>query len=80
MYRDLIMKFKSGRGGARPGAGRPKGIHTLIKPESDRRQTIGVRLPKWMVQWLKKHDESAGRVIERALLMAHKLKEPKERR
>jgi hypothetical protein len=33
-----------------------------------------------MVQWLKKHDESAGRVIERALLMAYKLKEPKERR
>ena len=52
------MKFKSGRGGARPNAGRPKGIRKPIKPESERRQTIGVRLPAWMVQWLKNHDEA----------------------
>jgi hypothetical protein len=74
------MKFKSGRGGARPGAGRPKGIYKPIKPESERRQTIGVRLPKWMVQWLKNHDDPAGRVIEKALMMVYKLKEPEERR
>ena len=74
------MKFKSGRGGARPNAGRPKGIRKRIKPESERRQTIGVRLPAWMVQWLKNHDDPAGRVIERALIMTYDLKKPKERR
>ena len=73
-----MMEFKSGRGGARPNAGRPKGIRKPIKPESERRQTIGVRLPRWMVQWLKKHDEPAGRLIERALFMTYKLKEPKK--
>ena len=74
------MKFKSGRGGVRPNAGRPKGIRKPIKSESERRQTIGVRLPSWMVQWLKKHDEPAGRVIEEALMKQYKLKQPDGKR
>ena len=68
------MKFKSGRGGVRPNAGRPKGIRKPNKLETERRQTIGVRLPPWMVQWLKNHDEPAGRIMEEALINYYKLK------
>ena len=74
------MVFKSGRGGARPNAGRPKGIHKPIKSATQRRHTVGVRLPAWMVDWLKSHDRPAGRIIEEALIATYKLKEPKERR
>jgi hypothetical protein len=74
------MVFKSGRGGARQNAGRPKGIRKPIKSATLKRQTIGVRLPAWMVDWLKSHDRPAGRIIEEALIAMHKLKEPKERR
>ena len=76
----LLMVFKSGRGGARPNAGRPRGIRKPIKNAAHKRQTIGVRLPAWMVDWLKNHDEPAGWLIEEALLTMHNLKEPKERR
>jgi hypothetical protein len=31
-----------------------------------------------MVQWLKKHDEPAGRVIEEAIIKYYKLKQPDE--
>lgn len=68
-----MNKFKSGRGGQREGAGRPKGIFKPIKAPEDRRQTIGVRLPAAMVAWLKSHTEPAGRLIERALRKTFKL-------
>jgi len=73
------MRFESGRGGARPGAGRPKGIHTPIKAQAVKRQTIGVRLPAWMVEWVKGQNEPAGRIIEKAIINTFNLKEPKER-
>lgn len=64
------------RGGKRQGAGRPKGsVYALEK----RRRNVTVRLPLWLYDWLKNHPESSGRLIERALVMTHKLKEPKER-
>jgi hypothetical protein len=70
--KELKMDFKSGRGGKRQGAGRPKGIYKQIKDPIDRRQTIGVRLPLYMVDWLKLQDQPAGRIIEAALLNIHR--------
>lgn len=51
--------------GKRKGAGRPKGSTTV--EEKMRRATIGVRLPKYMIKWLKDHKEPAGRIIEGAV-------------
>ena len=65
------------RGGTRPGAGRPKGSKY---PKARRRKPINVRLPLWLADWLKKHPESSGRLIERALIMTYELKEPKTKR
>ena len=67
-----MTKFKSGRGGAREGAGRPKGIHKQIKDPIERRETIGIRLPAYMVDWLKYQNQPAGRIIERALLEVYR--------
>jgi hypothetical protein len=65
------------RGGKRPGAGRPKGS-TISKGK--KRKTVSVCIPPWLADWLKNHPESSGRLIERALIMTYKIKEPKERR
>jgi hypothetical protein len=62
------------RGGKRPGAGRPK---ASTYPKERRRKPINVRLPLWLVDWLKKNPESSGRLIERASMMTYDIKEPK---
>jgi hypothetical protein len=67
--------FKSGRGGKRRGAGRPKG--TTIPPEK-RRKPFGVRLPLWLIEWVRSQDTPSGRLIERALIQTYGLKKPKE--
>ena len=64
------------RGGKRPGAGRPKGS-TL--PEDQKRQRFQIRLPQYVIKWLRSEPESAGRLVERALIMTYGIKEPKER-
>lgn len=68
-----ILKI-SGRGGKRPGAGRPVGS---VYPVEKRRKPVNVRLPLWLAEWLKKHPESSGRLIERALIEYYTLHEPK---
>jgi hypothetical protein len=65
------------RGGPRPGSGRPKGS---VIPEDQRRLRYQVRLPRYVIEWLRNHPESAGRLVERAVCMVYKIKEPKERR
>jgi hypothetical protein len=65
------------KGGKRPGAGRPKGS---TYPIERRRKPINVRLPLWLADWLKKHPEPSGRLIERALIMTYDIKEPKNER
>ena len=65
------------RGGARPGSGRPKGS---TFPEDQRRHRYMLRLRQHVIDWLRKHPESSGRLVERALIMTYELKEPKERR
>jgi hypothetical protein len=63
--------FKSGRGGYRPGSGRPK-VATHLK----RVKLTPFRLPQWIVDWLKARPESGGRLIEEALIKYFKLKPP----
>jgi len=67
----------TGRGGKRPGAGRPKGS---TYPPEKQRKAVNIRLPLWIADWLKSHPESSGRLIERALIMTYDLKEPKAKR
>jgi len=66
--------IKSGRGGKRPGAGRPKG--TAI-PREKRRKPFGVRLPLWLIEWVRSQDTPSARLIERALILTYGLKRPK---
>lgn len=75
--RNNYLKGDLMRGGKRPGAGRPKGS---TMPRELKRKVFNVRLPAWLCKWLTEHPESTGRLIERALIMTYKLKEPKERR
>ena len=67
--------FESGRGGYRPGAGRPKAA-THLK----RVKLTPFRLPQWIVDWIRQQPKSGGRVIEEAMIHHYNLKEPKERR
>ena len=55
------------RGGARPGAGRPS-TGTVM---------VSVRLPKWLVDWLRAQPESQAGLIVDALRRRYKLKPPK---
>jgi hypothetical protein len=63
--------FESGRGGYRPGAGRPK-TATRLK----RVKLTPFRLPQWIVDWLRARPESGGQLIEEALINHFKLKPP----
>ena len=65
------------RGGARPGSGRPKGS---TMPDNQKRHRYQIRLPGYVIKWLQNHPESAGHLVERAVCMVYKIKEPKERR
>ena len=65
--------FESGRGGYRPGAGRPKAA-THLK----RVKLTPFRLPQWIVDWLRARPESGGRLIEEALINHFDLKPPKK--
>lgn len=66
------MKHKSGRGGARIGAGRKAGIATGARiDEANRRHRYQVRLPKHLIDWLRAQPESAGRIVEDALIEVH---------
>ena len=48
-------------GGKRQGAGR-KPAHPLLK-----RENITVKLPHWLIEWLRGEDESQAVLIETAL-------------
>jgi len=65
------------RGGKRPRSGRPKGS-TI--PEDQKRHRYQIRLPGYVIEWLRGQPESAGRLVERALCMVYNIKESKERR
>ena len=60
-----ITKPKNGPGGARPGAGCPKGM-VHVSPE-DRRIPVQIRLPQHLVDWLYTLDPSLTKSIEYAV-------------
>ena len=71
------MIFKSGRGGYRPGGGRPKG--STMPVHLKRVKLTPFRLPQWIIDWIQQQPKSGGRVIEEAMIHHYNLKEPKER-
>ena len=64
----MNAELKSGRGGARKGAGRPPGKGKRRVPDRDRRERIGIRLPAHMIEWLRDQDLNPGRIIEIVLM------------
>ena len=58
------------RGGSREGAGAPK------KPPALKKESINVKLPKWLIGWMDNQPESRAVLIEEALKRRHKLKPP----
>lgn len=63
---------KPGRGGARPGAGRP----TL--PYATKKHLISLKLPGWLLQWMETQDKSRAELIEDALREVHGIGPPPE--
>lgn len=57
-------------GGARNGAGRK-----LAQPEL-KKIPVGIKLPRWLVEWMREQPESQAVLIEDALKRRHKLKPP----
>lgn len=47
-------------------------------PAADKRQGVYIKIPPWLKSWLKQQPGSQGATIEKALMKAHKLKEPKK--
>lgn len=45
-------------------------------PPSMRRVNVPLRLPEWLVQWMAEQPETPAKLIEAALLLAHKLRGP----
>jgi len=56
--------------GKRKGVGRPYADLQLV------RVPIGLRLPQWLLTWLRSQDVSQSVLIEQALCRVHKLKPP----
>ena len=56
------------RGGARKGAG------CKPAPEHLKRERVTIRLPKWLIEWLKKYTNQ-GKTIEDALIKQHKIQD-----
>lgn len=61
----------SNHGGKREGAGRP------FVNEDLKRNTMPVRIPQWLISVIDSLDGSRGKVVEEAVIKAHKLKPPK---
>jgi len=57
-------------GGERKGAGR-KPAPTELK-----KIPVGMKLPRWLVEWMRAQPESQAVLIEDALKRRHKLKPP----
>jgi hypothetical protein len=59
---------KSNAGGARAGAGRPT-INPLL-----RKSPATVKLPQWLLDWMREQDEAQSVLIEQAMIKTYKLK------
>ena len=51
-----------------PRRGRPAVSHEAM------RIPVTVKLPRWLVEWLRAQDEPQSRIIEKAIFKAHKMK------
>lgn len=72
---ELAQPFlPSGRGGSRPGAGRPKG--TTRPPKKDRRVYVNIMLPPHIADWLKDQPTSQGKLVEQALTECFEIETP----
>lgn len=47
------------------------GVHPLMLKEQR-----GIKLPRWLNNWLSNQPESAAELVEKALIKAHKLTPP----
>ena len=54
----------------------PRPVRGPGRPAGSDRVMISVRLPIWLVEWLREQDEPAAQLIEDALRRRHKLKPP----
>jgi hypothetical protein len=57
-------------GGERKGAGRKPA------PPKLKKIPVGVKLPRWLVEWMREQPESQAVLIEEALKRRHKMKPP----
>ena len=58
------------KGGRREGAGRPHSPPELLKVQS------GLKLPRWLLDWMDLQPKSRAVLIEEALRARHKIKPP----
>lgn len=58
------------RGGKREGAGRKSSPPELLKIP------VSMKLPRWLVEWLRAQPESQAVLIEAALCNVHRIKPP----
>lgn len=58
------------RGGARKGAGRKPVDPRLVKVPT------GYKLPRWLVEWLRRQDKPAAQLIEEALRLVFNINRP----
>ena len=61
-------------GGNRKGAGRKP------SPPGTVRVMVAYRLPEYIVDWLKAHQESSTALVEEALIEKHKITAPRQER
>ena len=64
------------RGGKRTGAGRPLGSKM---DQRFRRDRLDIRLPRWLMRWLKGQRKPASRVVEGALVETFNLEGPERK-
>lgn len=50
---------------------------TIGRPATSNRIAISVRLPAWLVEWLRAQPESQAALIEAALVAKHRLTPPR---
>lgn len=60
------------RGGKRKGSGRPKVPYQLKKVP------INIKLPRWLLAYIKSKPESRAVQIENAICKAHKIRPPRK--
>jgi hypothetical protein len=58
------------KGGKRQGAGRPPA------PAKLKKESIHVKLPKWLIEWMSEQSESRAVIIEAAIKKSHDIQPP----